>query len=422
MGDIAVRVENLSKLYRIGAKQESYKTFRDSITDAVTAPFKRVAGLLRGNAAAAANLNETIWALKDVSFEVKKGEVVGIIGRNGAGKSTLLKILSRITEPTSGEAKVYGRVGALLEVGTGFHPELTGRENIYLNGAILGMSREEIKHKFDEIVAFAEVEKFIDTPVKHYSSGMGLRLGFAVAAHLEPEILIVDEVLAVGDAAFQKKCLGKMSEVAGEGRTVLFVSHNMAAVSSLTTNSIWLSDGMVSRIGMSSQLIQEYLGSIEQLPSGAASFQSAGNTNNHLREFHIVHNGESSATVPMGAPVEFRMLVEGLGAISSPAVGIGIEHIEKGRILSLGTRLVGCEGLHPAVDEGVFVCYVDELILNKGTYFITVTISEGRRDLERFERCCKFWVTLEDVFHTGGTLSESQGVVFVPHQFRFIES
>lgn len=259
MGDIAVRVENLSKLYRIGAKQESYRTFRDSITDALTAPFKRVAGLLRGNAAAAANLSETIWALKDVSFEVKKGEVVGIIGRNGAGKSTLLKILSRITEPTSGEAKVYGRVGALLEVGTGFHPELTGRENIYLNGAILGMSRDEIKRKFDEIVAFAEVEKFIDTPVKHYSSGMGLRLGFAVAAHLEPEILIVDEVLAVGDAAFQKKCLGKMSEVAGEGRTVLFVSHNMVAVQSLCQRSVWLEQGKTVLDGTSAEVVSAYL-------------------------------------------------------------------------------------------------------------------------------------------------------------------
>lgn len=259
MGDIAVRVENLSKLYRIGAKQESYRTFRDSITDALTAPFKRIGGLLRGNAAAAANLNETIWALKDISFEVKKGEVVGIIGRNGAGKSTLLKILSRITEPTSGEAKVYGRVGALLEVGTGFHPELTGRENIYLNGAILGMSREEIKRKFDEIVAFAEVEKFIDTPVKHYSSGMGLRLGFAVAAHLEPEILIVDEVLAVGDAAFQKKCLGKMGEVAGEGRTVLFVSHNMAAVQSLCTRSVWLEQGQNVLDGRSTEVVSAYL-------------------------------------------------------------------------------------------------------------------------------------------------------------------
>jgi lipopolysaccharide transport system ATP-binding protein len=246
MGNLALRVDGLGKQYRIGKREAAYRTFRDVLADALSAPFKRAAGLLRGNAAAAADLSETIWALRDVSFEVKKGEVVGIIGRNGAGKSTLLKILASITEPSEGEVQLYGRVGALLEVGTGFHPELTGRENIYLNGAILGMSRAEIRRKFDEIVAFAEVEKFIDTPVKHYSSGMGLRLGFAVAAHLEPEILIVDEVLAVGDAAFQKKCLGKMSEVAGEGRTVLFVSHNTAAVQGLCERGIVLERGRLA--------------------------------------------------------------------------------------------------------------------------------------------------------------------------------
>ncbi len=265
MGDIALRVEGLGKQYRIGKAEAAYRTFRDVLADTLSAPFRRAVGLLRGNAAAANNLSETIWALKDVSFEVKKGEVVGIIGRNGAGKSTLLKILSSITEPTTGEVKLYGRVGALLEVGTGFHPELTGRENIYLNGAILGMSRAEIKRKFDEIVAFAEVEKFIDTPVKHYSSGMGLRLGFAVAAHLEPEILIVDEVLAVGDAAFQKKCLGKMGEVAGEGRTVLFVSHNMAAVQSLCERGIVLSAGQLVVDGAVSNAISTYLATMTSI-------------------------------------------------------------------------------------------------------------------------------------------------------------
>jgi lipopolysaccharide transport system ATP-binding protein len=258
MGDIAIRVEGLSKQYRIG-KHEKYRTLRDTLAETFTAPFKRAYGLLRGNAAAAGNLNETIWALKDVSFEVKKGEVIGIIGRNGAGKSTLLKILSRITGPTKGRVEIYGRVGALLEVGTGFHPELTGRENIYLNAAILGMSRAEISRKFDEIVAFAEVEKFIDTPVKHYSSGMGLRLGFAVAAHLEPEILIVDEVLAVGDVAFQKKCLGKMGQVAGEGRTVLFVSHNMAAVRNLCSHTILLENGRILTSGPTEEVIAQYL-------------------------------------------------------------------------------------------------------------------------------------------------------------------
>jgi lipopolysaccharide transport system ATP-binding protein len=260
MSNLALRVDGLGKMYRIGGKQEAYHTLRDTLTDAVAAPFRRARSLIRGEAYGAAGLKEEIWALKDVSFEVQHGEVVGIIGRNGAGKSTLLKILSRITEPTEGYAEVYGRVGSLLEVGTGFHPELTGRENIYLNGAILGMSREEINRKFDEIVDFAEIEKFIDTPVKHYSSGMGLRLGFAVAAHLEPEILVVDEVLAVGDAEFQKKCLGKMSDVAGEGRTVLFVSHNMTAVQNLCGRAILLEQGALICLGETANVVQEYLG------------------------------------------------------------------------------------------------------------------------------------------------------------------
>ncbi|MHB8624626.1 MAG: ABC transporter ATP-binding protein [Aggregatilineales bacterium] len=260
MSDIAIQVEGLSKQFRIGKQQQS-RTFRETLNDAAAAPFKRIGGLLRGNASAAANLTETIWALKDVSFEVKKGEVVGIIGRNGAGKSTLLKILSQITEPTEGRVKLYGRVGALLEVGTGFHSELTGRENIYLNGAILGMSRAEINRKFDEIVAFAEVEKFIDTPVKRYSSGMYLRLAFAVAAHLEPEILLVDEVLAVGDAAFQKKCLGKMSDVAGQGRTVLFVSHNIGAIRVLSNRVFLLANGSIVALGSPENTINTYFNS-----------------------------------------------------------------------------------------------------------------------------------------------------------------
>jgi lipopolysaccharide transport system ATP-binding protein len=259
MSDIAIHLENLSKQYHIGKKQEKYRTLRDTLTEAFAAPFRRAGNLLRGQAAGAADLEETIWALRDVSLEIKQGEVVGIIGRNGAGKSTLLKILSRITEPTCGSADIYGRVGSLLEVGTGFHDELTGRENVYLNGAILGMKRAEIDRKFDEIVAFSEVEKFIDTPVKHYSSGMYLRLAFAVAAHLEPEILLVDEVLAVGDARFQKKCLDKMEDVGQQGRTVLFVSHNMPAITRLCGRAILLDGGGVVEDGPSQQVVGVYL-------------------------------------------------------------------------------------------------------------------------------------------------------------------
>jgi lipopolysaccharide transport system ATP-binding protein len=253
---VAIRVEGLGKQYRLGGQRERYTTLRDQLNKLASVPFRA----LRGREKRLEH-DPRFWALKDVSFELKRGEVVGIIGRNGAGKSTLLKILSRITEPTEGEVDVHGRVGSLLEVGTGFHAELTGRENVYLNGAILGMKRSEITRNFYEIVAFAEVEKFIDTPVKHYSSGMYMRLAFSVAAHLEPEILIVDEVLAVGDAEFQKKCLGKMEDVAKGGRTVLFVSHNMGAVQALCSRVIMLDRGRLCSDGLSGRVIAEYLGS-----------------------------------------------------------------------------------------------------------------------------------------------------------------
>jgi lipopolysaccharide transport system ATP-binding protein len=258
MNNTVIRVENLGKRYRIG-ERESYKALRDVLSDGFAFPWRVAKDILTGQQNRKKSSNNTLWALQELSFDVKQGEVVGIIGRNGAGKSTLLKILSRITKPTVGHAKIFGRVGSLLEVGTGFHPELTGRENIYLNGAILGMRRLEIERKFDEIVAFAEVERFLDTPVKRYSSGMYVRLAFAVAAHLEPEILVVDEVLAVGDAAFQKKCLGKMGDVADEGRTVLFVSHNMAAVQSLCGRALWLHDGQLLESGPPSQVVSNYL-------------------------------------------------------------------------------------------------------------------------------------------------------------------
>jgi homopolymeric O-antigen transport system ATP-binding protein len=251
MNDIAIRVDNLSKQYRIGAAQYRHDTLRDQLTHGLSTLFRRNH-----------QDSETIWALKDVSFEVEHGAVMSIIGRNGSGKSTLLKILSRITEPTAGSAEIHGRVNSLLEVGTGFHSELTGRENIYLNGAILGMKKVEIDRRFDEIVAFAEIERFIDTPVKHYSSGMYVRLAFAVAAHLEPQILIIDEVLAVGDAAFQKKCLGKMGDIAKGGRTVLFVSHDMTAVASFSLQAALLDRGTLRQIGPVNEVVQEYLHSM----------------------------------------------------------------------------------------------------------------------------------------------------------------
>jgi lipopolysaccharide transport system ATP-binding protein len=272
MSDYAIRVENLGKHYRIGGPVQQYQTLRETLSS----PIRKLREKRPDR--------EDFWALKNISFEINQGDVIGIIGRNGAGKSTLLKILSRVTEPSTGVAEIRGRIGALLEVGTGFHPELTGRENIFLNGAILGMKRTEIERKFDEIVDFSEVEKFIDTPVKRYSSGMTLRLAFAVAAHLEPEILVVDEVLAVGDAEFQRKCLGKMSDVSQEGRTVLFVSHNMSAVLRLTTESMVIEKGEMILRAPTTQAVDFYLSRgyaqegqrtwhVEEIPQSAAPFR-----------------------------------------------------------------------------------------------------------------------------------------------------
>jgi len=259
MSEIAIRAEGLAKQYHIGALQNARSgTFRESLVDLCTAPVRHARRVLRRESFRTPK-DEILWALKDASFDIRRGEVVGLIGRNGAGKSTLLRILSRITEPSSGFADIYGRIGSLLEVGTGFHPELTGRENIYLSGAILGMRKAEIQQKFDEIVDFAQIDRFLDTPVKHYSSGMYVRLAFAVAAHLEPEILLIDEVLAVGDARFQKKCLNKMEDVAHGGRTVVFVSHNMAAVSRICGRAILLDDGRVANEGSAHEVVSAYL-------------------------------------------------------------------------------------------------------------------------------------------------------------------
>jgi len=313
MSDIAIRVENLGKRYRMGQYVGSgaqYRTLRESLTNAVSAPFRR----FRHSKSAIRHSQPSrfMWALKDVSFEVKRGEVLGIIGKNGAGKSTLLKILTRITEPTTGRVEMHGRVGSLLEVGTGFHPELTGRENIYLSGAILGMARKEIDRKFDEIVDFSGIEKYIDTPVKRYSSGMRVRLGFAVAAHLEPEILLIDEVLAVGDAQFQKKCLGKMSEVAGEGRTVLFVSHNMGAIQELCSRALLLAEGLVVEDTSVQKVITDYLSVQFDVTAGDVDVSDPSLRRNSLEDsrFHwkritlMNSAGKATAMLALGEPFE----------------------------------------------------------------------------------------------------------------------
>jgi lipopolysaccharide transport system ATP-binding protein len=314
MTDVAIRCEGLAKKYRIG-EREPYKALRDVIRDAFASPFRRFRSALQHSSNGGKGVEKmSIWALNDVSFEIKRGEVVGIIGRNGAGKSTLLKILSRITEPTEGHADIWGRVGSLLEVGTGFHPELTGRDNIFLNGAILGMRKSEVARKFDEIVAFAEVEKFIDTPVKRYSSGMYVRLAFAVAAHMETEILLVDEVLAVGDVQFQKKCLGRIGEVAKHGRTVLFISHNMAAVKSLTTTGIVLNEGSVRFNGTTEAAVQAYLQTADSAGTGTSRSWGQG-THTAIRTVRLLNSfGESTNQYLPGEPLRVEVEIETDGA------------------------------------------------------------------------------------------------------------
>ena len=300
MSDIAIRVEGLGKQYRLG-QRASYRRLTESLTDLATAPFRAIrqridASVKQGGTREPPD-DGTFWALDDVSFEIKQGEVVGIVGRNGAGKSTLLKILSRITEPTKGDVWLHGRVASLLEVGTGFHPELSGRENIFLNGAILGMRRREILQKFDEIVAFSEVEKFLDTPVKHYSSGMYMRLAFSVAAHLEPEILLVDEVLAVGDVQFQRKCLTKINDIGKDGRTVIFVSHNIGAISTLCNKAIFLMNGLIHSQGQTKEIIHEYLTTVDRKnPSSSKLTINDGDKTATISSIEIIDRDNSPVT------------------------------------------------------------------------------------------------------------------------------
>ncbi|MBS1250397.1 MAG: Teichoic acids export ATP-binding protein TagH [Chloroflexi bacterium] len=382
MSDVVVRVENMSKKYRIGVAPEKYATLRDAIVETLSSPLRRIQKSLP--AGKEADSVDTIWALKDISFEVERGQVLGVIGRNGAGKSTLLKVLSRITEPTEGHVRIHGRVGSLLEVGTGFHPELTGRENIYLNGAILGMKRALIERKFDEIVDFSGVEKFIDTPVKRYSSGMYLRLAFSVAAHLEPEILVVDEVLAVGDAEFQRKCLGKMSDVAQEGRTVLFVSHDMSAISRLTEETIVLEKGKLAYRAPTQEAVDYYLSSgfktgervwtAEEIPTQAAPFRPlALRVKNHQGD--VVDLVRS--TQPFSIEIEYR-LVEPIQALR---VGLYLRNMRGAYVFTAfdtdNPEQYKAMATRPP-DHYVSRCVVPADILNEGRYALGINASAYR--------------------------------------------
>ena len=322
MSSDAIRAEGLGKLYRLGTACESRLTLREQLNHLALSPYHRLRAVVRGESAQLGG--DDFWALKDCSLSVSRGEVVGVIGRNGAGKSTLLKILARITEPTHGRAEIRGRVGSLLEVGTGFHSELTGRENIFLNGVILGMSRSEVTAKLDQIVAFAEVDRFLDTQVKHYSSGMSLRLAFAVAAHLQPEILLIDEVLAVGDAVFQRKCLGKMSDVAQGGRAILFVSHNLEAVQRLCDSCIWLDAGRVRMKGSPDAVVKAYLEDDQSIETSHQSQQRAApNEPIVLREASVLNaHGQRADTIRFGEPFIFLLRWEFLNELPGATLAI----------------------------------------------------------------------------------------------------
>ena len=393
MSNIAIDVVGLGKKYHIGSAQKSHYRLTDQVADTFMAPFRRAGKLLRGQAASAAELDEIIWALKDVSFQIKPGEVVGIIGRNGVGKSTLLRILAGITDPTEGYADIYGRVGSLLEVGTGFHPELTGRENIFLNGAILGMKKVEIERKLDEIVAFAEIDKFLDTPVKHYSSGMHVRLAFSVAAHLEPEILLVDEVLAVGDMAFQRKCLGKMDDVAQAGRTVVFVSHNMGLLQTLCKRGIFLQRGVVDTDGTITQAVDAYLQTLEQVRSQDLSKRTdrKGQGKSRLIGAEVTNNHNGSPSIlKTGHPARFVFQVD--AHIPGMACNFNVYDTIGQPVTSFQSRVRGPEDSSDPGNGLKFVCELDELLLLPGRYRVDVAIIGDNRLQDFIEAATVFEV------------------------------
>lgn len=396
MSDIVIRAEGLGKKYVIGhqAEQGRNPTLRDVVANAAKGYIRSARSMIHGQQLVAGDSIEEFWALKDVSFEIKRGDVVGIIGRNGAGKSTLLKVLSRITEPSEGRVAIKGRVASLLEVGTGFHPELTGRENIYLNGAILGMTRAEIRRKFDEIVDFSGIEKFLDTPVKRYSSGMYVRLAFAVAAHLEPEILIVDEVLAVGDADFQRKCLGKMRDVAGSGRTVLFVSHNIASLSALTGRCIFMEKGNVVNSGPTREIVGQYL---TGMGGDRVNYSNDTPCTGAPRvEFVEVQTKLGGHVSEYGNPLLLRFGVRFPKAYPSPCFSFQIKNwqqmpVAHGILYSPDFR---------AVPEGISVatCTIEHPRLNVGDYRLTTYLSEppGGTTWEILEDICHFRIVRTD--------------------------
>lgn len=382
-----LEIQSVSKKFNIHHEGGSYLSLRDRLTE--LAKFK-----------SSKKSDEDFWALKDVSFDVMPGESIGIIGKNGAGKSTLLKILSKITPPTHGKIICRGRIASLLEVGTGFHPELTGRENVYLNGSILGMKKKEIDARFDEIVDFAGTERFLDTSLKHYSSGMQLRLAFAVAAFLEPEILVIDEVLAVGDAEFQKKCLGKMEDVSKSGRTILFVSHNMSAVESLCNKSILLKNGQLHFSGSSADVIQQYMNLMEGQSldhTGVISFDE-GASSKAVRKIEIFCDGRKSGTAYMGCQLEIRVHFKSNDELEAPILGVILKDSYNIPIIGVNNKHYTGSITSQSVSEGYISMMIPYLTLFEGTYHVDIHFGNGFRDIEVLRDC--FQIVVEPMKFT----------------------
>jgi lipopolysaccharide transport system ATP-binding protein len=419
MTDIAIRCEGLGKQYRIG-ERERYKALRDTIADTFSAPFRRLTKCRNSQS----ETSNSFWALKDISFEVKRGEVVGIIGRNGAGKSTLLKILSRITAPTAGEVKIHGRVGSLLEVGTGFHPELTGRENIFLNGAILGMKRAEIERKFDEIVAFSEVEKFIDTPVKRYSSGMYVRLAFAVAAHLEPEILVVDEVLAVGDISFQKKCLDKMRDVSEGGRTILYVSHDLANITKLCSKAILLNEGYIEDIGNVPSVIATYVNedaSSDGFTDLAKRGDRSGMGGATFNWIELISEEGTTSTFEFGQLLKVRVALE----VTKP-----FDHIQFSLVFYTmdGISVYDISSLDqdiswkPEIGTHQFEITITNLLLYPGAYYVAVWAGDAfSHRIDYIKQAITFHVIQTPESNIERTLRRSDALIFQPSGWQYVQ-
>ena len=426
MSDTVIIADNLSKSYLVGhqsAQRERYTALRDVIAREARNLARKTVDLVRGRQIVQGDEVEQFWALRDLSFEVKRGEVLGIIGANGAGKSTLLKILSRITEPDGGRAVIRGRVASLLEVGTGFHPELTGRENIFLNGAILGMTRAEIISKFDEIVAFAEVERFLDTPVKRYSSGMYVRLAFAVAAHLEPEILIVDEVLAVGDAEFQKKCLGKMQDVASkQGRTILFVSHNMAAIEAMCDKALLLAGGRCAAQGDTPTVVQAYLRDMSRVSTTGLGERTDRSGSDEIRFVSVSLEGHGQSSVSAfqcGTEAVLHLVIDNRSKrqLDGVHISVGIDNEMGQRVALLDSILTGSDiaGLPPGPASVRVV--VPKVSLMPGRYRLTLYMTVNGIIADWIKNAASFDVESGDYFGTGRLPPHGQGMFMLDHRF-----